>query len=459
MNKYNFKRLCKAMFWSKLEDAETWEEVAERNQVTSLNYPHSELIDVVYYNGVEVWAEFQDAESLEELQSNILKLFQLAISDKILSDKSSQKIFRRIYNFCIYADNLDRRGKLMSESEKIAGTTWWGNLAVKRLKSKTDKIFSAKPNKKEYQKITERIKEVWGFTDAEIDALRYFVCQTREENFNPSLNKSIYFWSEKKQTGKTSVARALASVLNGGTSVIDGGNYESTFNVELQLNPHDLPASCKYNCVILDEAMPKDSSKSYGRVKSMLTSNNVTYNQKFSRIQNLKAKRFYLFTSNEDVRQLIQDDSERRLIEIQMNDRPVQISFEEIYSIWKKFAQNCTPEKDWQEWYNSFNHVEGVERLDINYFHNELVNNDEILQSLEQRTTYNVTLKTFEDFLCKGKPSRIERDRLRKALIELFGASNRKDGVRWSRNQCVLKIKELRGGVGIIDEVAEDLPF
>ena len=176
---------------------------------------------------------------------------------------------------------------------------------------------------------------MWGFTDAEIDALRYFVCQTREENFNPSLNKSIYFWSEKKQTGKTSVARALASVLNGGTSVIDGGNYESTFSVELQLNPHDLPASCKYNCVILDEAMPKDSSKSYGRVKSMLTSNNVTYNQKFSRIQNLKAKRFYLFTSNEDIRQLIQDDSERRLIEIQMNDRPVQISFEEIYSIWK----------------------------------------------------------------------------------------------------------------------------
>ena len=88
-----------------------------------------------------------------------------------------------------------------------------------------------------------------------------------------------------------------------------------------------------------------------------------------------------------------------------------------------------------------------------------MVDNDEILQSLEQRTTYNVTLKTFEDFLFKGKPSRTERERLRKALIELFGASNRKDGVRWSRNQCVLKIKELRSGVGIIDEVAEDLPF
>src|SRR5690606_8991774 len=109
-----------------------------------------------------------------------------------------QELFPPIYNFCIYANNTDRKGKLTSESEKIAETAWWGELAQLRLKEKTDKIFSVKPSLEKYVEASNKIKVIWGFSDVEIDAFRYFICQSRHEAHNPSMNKSLYLWSGKK---------------------------------------------------------------------------------------------------------------------------------------------------------------------------------------------------------------------------------------------------------------------
>lgn len=427
---FDFERLCKAMFWEKYSKDETWDAVAERNGATAKNYPNPNLIDVVYYGSVEEWCLHQNATSIEALQTKIFELFRRASTNEILTTKVSQGIYPLIYNFCIYASGIDRRGRSRLEAERIAGASWWGDLAKKMLREKTDILFSVEPDAEKYKKSVQKIKEVWGFSDAEIDGIRYFICQTRQENFNPSLNKSLYFWSEKKQTGKTSVARALASVLNGENELIKGSQFESSFNVELQLNDHDLPASCKYNCVILDEAMPKDSRKSYGRVKSMLTSNSVTYNQKFGSIIKVEAKRYYIFTSNDDISEFIQDDSERRLIQIKMDKKPKQISFEKIYQIWLEFAQNCSPEPHYQKWHDTFNHVEGLERRDIDNFKTNIENSLALHKLLEDKEDGQITLRFFEDFLIVGKPTRDERNALKKAVIEVFGEPN---GYRWSR--------------------------
>lgn len=464
---FDFERLCKAMFWEKYSKDETWESVAERNEANSKNYPNNELINVVYYGGVEKWSLHQKVESFEDLETKIFKLFRLASTNEILKTKYLQEIYPLIYNFCVYASGIDRRGKTLIESERLAGASWWGELAKKILKEKTDEIFSVKPCKEKYKESAQKLKEIWQFSDVEIDAFRYFICQTRQENFNPSLNKSLYLWSGKKQTGKTSVARAIASILNGGKNVLDGAKFESSFNVEMQMGAHDLPASCKYNCVILDEAMPKDSRKSYGRVKSMLTSNNVTYNQKWGAVISLLAKRFYIFTSNDDISDFIQDDSERRLIQIKMDKKPIQISFEEIYNVWKNFAQNCSPESDWQSWYNSFSHVDGLERKDIEIFKSEIITNDSILRAIESRSDFHLTLRFFEDILIVGKTTRDERTALKKALVELFGKSNRTDGWRWSKSQLLEKLKNLRSEdvatstfSDVLDETTGDkLPF
>ena len=116
------------------------------------------------------------------------------------------------------------------------------------------------------------------------------------------------------------------------------------FNKELQINDHDLPFASQYNCVILDEAMPKDSKKSYGRVKSMLTSSTASYNQKYGKIMTIEAKRYYLYTSNDDISDFVQDTSERRFIQINMEK--VQRKFHSVKFMisGRKFAQNCQPE-------------------------------------------------------------------------------------------------------------------
>src|SRR5678810_543640 len=88
-------------------------------------------------------------------------------------------------------------------------------------------------------------------------------------------------------------------------------------------------------------------------IRDRLTSNSCYYNKKYGRIIPMQAKRFYIYTSNDDITDFIQDTSERRFIQILMNKMPKQISFDEIYDIWKTFAQNCIPEPDWQEWYNT----------------------------------------------------------------------------------------------------------
>ena len=438
MSKINFKKLCEIMLWTKYE-GETYEDVFKRQDIKPSQIPNSKLIEVVHSNSLENWAKFGKFESLEELKDEITYILRMAIVNPIIHDRDMQKLFPPIYNFCVFASSLDKRGKITSEAEKIAETAWYGELANLRLKEKTDKIFSVKPDSAKYTEASEKIKKIWGFSDVEIDAFRYFICQTRHENHNPSMNKSLYLSSGKKRTGKTTVARALASVLNGEKSIMAGAKFESSFNKELQINDHDLPYAAQYNCVILDEMMPRDSRKSYGRVKSMLTSNTCSYNQKYGRIMTIEAKRYYIYTSNDDISEFIQDSSERRFIQINMDRLPAQISFEAIYDIWKQFAQNCTPEKDWQEWYNTFDDIDGVERNDTLSYKAELLSNKSIIEAINNRSDYTLTLKFFADLMITGKATRDERKTLKMAIVELCGEPN---GARWSRKTVSEKLQE-----------------
>ena len=429
MKKINFKKLCEVMMWERAK-GESYEDTFNRQNIKITQIPNPKIVDVVHASSLEDWAKKGKFESLEELKAEIIRIMKSAIVDPINSDRDLQKLFPPIHNFCIFATNTDRRGKLTAEAERIAEIAWYGELSDLRLKEKTDKIFKVKPDPEKYKKASEKLQKVWGFSDIEIDAFRYFICQSRAENHNPSLNKSLYLFSGKKKTGKTTVARAIASVLNGDEKLEDATKYESSFNRELQIGAHDLPMAAQYNCVILDEAMPKDSRKSYGRVKSMMTSKTCTYNQKFGRIITVEAKRYYIYTSNDDISEFVQDSSERRFIQINMERLPKKISFEKIYDYWKEFAQNCEPEENWQEWYDSFDDVVGIERKDISGFKDELLSNGAILQAIKNNTNYTITLKFFSDMMIIGKPTRDEKNSLKKALMELIGEPN---GYRWNR--------------------------
>ncbi len=464
MSKINFRKLCEVMMWERAK-GESYEDTFNRQNIKITQIPNPKIVDVVHASSLENWAKKGKFESLEELKAEIIKIMKSAIVDPINTDRDLQRLFPPIYNFCIFATNTDRRGKLTAEAERIAEIAWYGELAALRLKEKTDKIFNVKPDPEKYKKASEKLKEVWGFSDIEIDAFRYFICQSRAKNHNPSLNKSLYLFSGKKKTGKTTVARAIAAVLNGDERLEDAVKYESTFSRELQIGAHDLPLAAQYNCVILDEAMPKDSRKSYGRVKSMMTSSSCTYNQKFGRIITVEAKRYYIYTSNDDISEFVQDSSERRFIQINMERAPKKISFEKIYDYWKEFAQNCEPEENWQEWYDSFEDVVGIERKDISGFKDELLSNGAILQAIKNTTNYTITLKFFSDLMIVGKPTRDERKFLKKALEEVIGEPN---GYRWNRleveERLTRKIEEQKNSDLVNNVISEEdlengLPF
>ena len=128
MSKINFKKLCEIMLWTKYE-GETYEDVFKRQDIKPSHIPNSKLIEVVHSNSLENWAKFGKFESLEELKDEINYILRMATVNQIIHDRDMQKLFPPIYNFCVFASSLDKRGKITSEAEKIAETAWYGELA------------------------------------------------------------------------------------------------------------------------------------------------------------------------------------------------------------------------------------------------------------------------------------------------------------------------------------------
>ena len=313
-------------------DGETPEDVFSRNSGNINCIPNVDAVDIVYSGGLQRWAEQQRPETKEELYSIIVKAINRTIADPVFNDRNRVNVYPPLGNFFFYCQRLDRTGKAAKEAESVSDYTWNTVIAKRNLKERVDKMYSEKPEKEKFENAKNRVKQIWKFSDKDIDAIRYFVCQTKVKKINPSMNKSIYLWGTEKQTGKTSVARPIVTILNG-DEFDNFGKYESTLNNEMQYNDHDIPAAALYNAVLLDEAMPKDSRKSYGLIKQVLTSDTCKYNQKFGAITRIPAKRFYFCTSNDDIGDFVQDASERRFYAIKMDKVAEQISVEEIYII------------------------------------------------------------------------------------------------------------------------------
>ena len=185
-------------------------------------------------------------------------------------------------------------------------------------------------------KEAERIKEVWGMSDKDVDAIRYFVCQTRHKNqpITEQIHLPVKRGRRRSRQGKTTIRNGQVVNHPNGDSFDSFGTYESTLSTEMQYNDHDIPAGALYNAVILDEAMPKDSSKSYGLIKQVLTSNSCKYNQKFGFNKKDPLQAVLFLHINEDVIDFVQDMDERRFYAIRMVKKPRQLSFDDIYQTW-----------------------------------------------------------------------------------------------------------------------------
>lgn len=443
----DFNKIVTVMCWE-MFDGETAEQVFTRcsNNLNAL--PHHETIDIVHAGGLQKWAESLNVGSQQELYYMILRAIRRTISDPVFNDRARVNTFPPFANFFYYCQKLDRNGKTDNEATGISEVAWNGVICRRNNEENIRNMFREQPDKEKFRKICKRISSIWGFTEKQIDALRYFVCQTRHKNHNPSLNKSIYMWGKRKGTGKTTVGRAIVTILNGDVWS-NFGSYESTLNKEMGYNDHELPLSALYNCVFLDETVPKDSKKSYGGVKRMLTSNSFNYNPKFKTIINIPCKRIYFFTSNDDIAEFIQDESERRFIEIEITKIPQQLTFNEIYDIWKEFAVNCEPEEDWKEWYDSFELVEGLETININEVKNEIELNATELFGMAAGTY--LTVKKIADKLFKNEPTREQKKFVSEAMQAMF------DDCRLESNKALYSVSECREKLFVLKSESENI--
>lgn len=430
----NYQKIIDVMCWD-VYDGETPEQTYQR-KIGNAIPPPNEIIDIVDAGGLQKWAEGLAVGSQSELYSKILNAIRMTIADPIFNDRKLVNTFPPFANFFYFCQKLDRNGKTAAEAEAISDVAWNGVICKRNNQMNIQQMFSFEPDADKYKAISEKIRQIWGFSEKEIDAFRYFVCQTRHEGHNPSLNKSIYLWGKKKGTGKTTVGRAIITILNG-DKWDNYGTYESTLNKEMGYNDHDLPLAALYNCVFLDETVPKDSRKSYGGVKRMLTSNSFNYNPKFRQVLTIPCKRLYIFTSNDDIAEFIQDESERRFVSIEIDRSPYQLTFDEIYDIWKEFAVNCEPEEDWKEWYDSFALVNGLEKLNIDEVKNEFfLRKDELFSTINSAGSY-FTIKSLANALFKNEPTREQRHSVKSAVVELFhDCKTKSNDALYSKTLC-----------------------
>lgn len=381
--------------------------------------PRQEVVDIAYYGSLEEWANEQDVESQEELFQLLKTTCAKIVTDTAFQDKKTAQAFPPIYNHYSYVNSSQKRGRLYNDLLSIAETAYNGHIAQRRLKKNCDKIFGVKYNEDTYKKACAKMRLVWGFMETDIDALRYFICQAKSLGTNsPSLNKALYFWSTEKKTGKTTFARAISASLNGDT-FFNAGKYESTYATECQYNVHDLPRACVYNCVVLDEAMPKDTKKSYGTLKQMITSNSVTYNPKYRQLVVLPARRNYIFTSNDEIVRYIQDESERRFYAIEFKSSPKQMTFDEIYTLVRTFVEQCKPREDLslQQWYDSFADIDGMDKREKNYLLQDMVRDKDIIF-----TQKNCNARSVAKMLFRGEPSRENIEQVRDIMKEYFSS-------------------------------------
>jgi hypothetical protein len=404
--------------------------------------PDEILLDIVLSNGLKSYILENNFDSQDEIKEFIFDTINLTLNSKAFSEKKTREVFPLLANFFYYCQKIDRGGSKDRESEKIAEQCWYGEMAAKRLNERINKMFSIEPDKIIFDEVVLKIKDIWDYSDIEIDSLRYFVCQSKDRGrtINPSQNKQIYLWSKTKETGKTSIARAIVSILNGEHNTHDASKFESTLGRELQYGAHDLPLAATYNAVILDEAMPNDSKKVYGQLKAMLTSSGCDYNPKFNTTIHVECHRNYIFTSNNCISDYIKDDSDRRFVIVEPKKKPKQIEFSEIYDIWKLFCIHATPRLSWAKWYSEFQHVEGQESKQIEENKANIINHTSILKELTDSDKYVVTLGFFCKKLTNSEtpPTEIKRN-IKASCIELFGNPIQKGGSTWKKSD-VLKV-------------------
>lgn len=423
----------------------------------------------------EVWNEILEFDSLTEyLETKTFNSKQDVknLCKRIFNDYLNEPIFRdpkKMVNIYLqrgymYSEQMKGICKGIDNREKwIEGTAnqlWFGTYALKCITDRFQKLMDVEQSEILYKKAVIELKEAFHWSDLQIEMLKYFVCQSKEANCPPSLNKALYFWSDKKGTGKTTVAATIVCILNGEPSHSDVRKFKSELPQELGFKDHVAPMICSARAVLLDEAMPSDTSKSYGSLKTRITSDGAKVRFIYKNQIDIECKANYVFTSNDPLIKFVQDKSERRFLEYEISQKYKNLTYEQIYNIFLQFIQQCNRTREWQEWYDSMavdTEVKGIESQTIDditsYFQTKT-----FLQKIEN-SPCQISIGVFYEHVNTFEKN-FNKQLVRECMIKLFGNPNRPS--MWRKSDVVKGLNLLNGeneNELIINENNEPTPF
>lgn len=295
--------------------------------------------------------DFSTAEELAEAYS---RAWHAVAGDKYLASKDTQRdfplariVYKRANSICSAAESVK---KLRAAADGM----WIRNFEKIEIKKRRNAVFSGEKSTEVYLSAKPEIERIYRFSALDMEYLRYFVCQSRKDDPDPALCRSLYMWSAQKMTGKTTVARIVAGILNGLTTWrdIQRAQIMSDIPTELQFERFARPKGTRYACVVMDEAFTggKSTAKYYGKFKAALTSDSCQVEVKNGERFDVPCWRNYIFTSNDDISTIVADESERRIFAIQMQ-QPEQTDYERLVELWRDYIVNAPEESDTAKWY------------------------------------------------------------------------------------------------------------
>lgn len=419
--------------------------------------PNAVVIDVVAAGGMEEYARTLTVESKDELYEILNNVVLKTVAEPVFLDQKTSRTFPACYEFYTYCRKLLNSGNKFAKLDAIADSVFNGELVQRTMTENCKRCFSVEYDEERWLAVVKRMQDVYKFSEKDIDALRYFVCQCKRSGIgeinNPSLNKALYIWGEMKKTGKTTFAKFLVSALNGEPDWRNAEKYSTSFGAEVQFGDHDLPKACTCNCSYLDEAMPRDTTKSYATLKQVLTSSSARYNPKYQHAMTIGARRNYIFTSNDDIADFIQDEKERRFYAFEFKGEPEQLTEPELWAVILEFVQQAQPREDMslQKWYNSFQSVDGIVKKEYEAILNEFKRSPDTYFKGSTVTAWGVA-----KLLYKNEPTREQRKIVSRVMEAYYGDCKYSNTSMYSCSQIMQRLLSNNDSVIIGDK---DLPF
>lgn len=296
-----------------------------------------------------------DFADVGELERAVAECWAAVVNDRWLGNSETQKyvpMAKALYQRAVKVVTSPSYERMLTAT---AEAMWMRKYERIGLDARRAAIFSKEQDPAVYKITRSHIMEWYGWSPADVEKLRYFVCQARREKSDPVMNRALYLFSKDKMTGKTTVAKIIAGVLNGWWKWSDieahCGEYMSDIPNELQFGNFDRPKGCRFAAVVMDEAFcGRSTSRYYGKFKTAMTSSTCDVEVKFGGTYEVSCSRNYIFTSNSDVSSIVADESERRIMVIEMR-KPKPLGYASMVTLWRDFIINCPDEADIYGWY------------------------------------------------------------------------------------------------------------